>query len=116
MDGRNENSYRNRRSATRRASRDGARFVCRKGALGLGANILARVGNVSQTGARLYLKTVVSIKDEVEVSVEGYGARAMKRLGDIAWVRPQEDGTFLVGIQFRKTISFAELQDIAKPL
>src|SRR5262245_35037456 len=103
-----------RRAATRRAVTGSARFACRKGTMGLGPNILVRVDDLSQTGARLCLKTSLVVKDEVELTIEGSGVPLAKVPANVAWIRPLGDGNFLVGIQFHKALSFHTLQSITK--
>jgi hypothetical protein len=73
-----------------------------------------RAVNISQTGACLSLKVAVAVKDEVEVIFEAPGVSATKRLGNITWVRPADDGTFLVGVDFQKDLSFQEVQGLTR--
>jgi hypothetical protein len=105
-----------RRAAKRQSALASVRFECRKGALGLGANILLKVENVSQTGMRLRLKCTLAVKDEVELVFENSGIPPTKRLGNITWVTPMPDGTVLVGVHFDKALSFREVQAISRPL
>jgi hypothetical protein len=107
-------NVRDRRWAVRRVSRGGVEFGCRKGNHGFGPNILVKVSNVSQTGACVLLSAAVKEKDEVEVSIEGFAGLKSKLLGRIAWVCPQENATFLVGVPFEKALSFAEFQQITR--
>jgi hypothetical protein len=112
MEAGNQNDSRNRRWAVRSTPQRCVRFVCRKGTLGVGVNLLARVVDVSESGARLGLITAVAVKDEVEITIEGRCGPVLKRLGNIVWVRPQDDGTFLAGVHFQHTLSYSEIQEI----
>jgi hypothetical protein len=103
-----------RRSGERLPARSGVRFECRLGTLGLGPNILARVLNVSCSGAGLCLESNVSVKDEVELSIECAGMPPMKRFGNVVWVRQLGDGTVLVGVDFQEAMSYQDVQAITK--
>jgi hypothetical protein len=109
-----EERHNDRRSARRRAGMTSVRAECRRGTLGLGPNILVRVGDISQSGTCLCLKVALSVKNEVEVTFEATGVPLIKRAGNVAWVRALDDGTVLVGIHFQKSLSFQELQAISK--
>jgi hypothetical protein len=88
---------------------------CRKGTLGLGANLTRRVLEVSQGGARLLLKAPLVVGNEAEVLISGYGTRPIKRVAVVSWTRPAEKDEHLVGLAFHRELPFIELQRIAKP-
>src|SRR5205809_965252 len=79
----------NRRSSLRFRARGGSKSICRKGALGLGANIALALLDVSETGARLRVKEALRPGQEVEVSLQGPGGgRETKMLGQVVWSIP----------------------------
>jgi hypothetical protein len=106
----------NRRGSLRRASRKSIHLQCRRGSLGLGANLASTFTDISESG--LQLTTLVSIKsgEEVELVFEGYGMRTpIRRIGEVRWVENIESGGCRAGIRFQKYISYRELQMLTAP-
>src|SRR5207302_9371444 len=101
----------NRRSSRRRPPRQTVKAECRKGTLGLGANLVQACHDLSEGGVCLILKAPVDPNLEVEVLINGYGVRAIKRAGRVRWLQPLDNGRVLVGVQFQGRLSFADVQN-----
>jgi hypothetical protein len=105
----------NRRSSPRLRARGGSKSVCRKGTLGLGANVALGLLDVSETGARLRVKEPLSPGQEVEVGLQGPAhGREFKMTGRVIWSIVAADGTHLVGIHFDRSLSFTAVQDLGQ--
>jgi hypothetical protein len=105
----------NRRASPRRKPRGGVKLECRKGALGLGANVASQCLDVSEGGARIIVKVPLTVKDEVEVIMLGFGVPAVKRLANVRWVEPLADGQWCVGLRFQKYLAYRDVQSLARP-
>ena len=101
--------YKNRRKWLRRKTRSTEKVECRKGSLGLGANLGIILLDISEAGVRLILKAALKPKDEVEVVIRDHGPQStIKRIGEVMWCLALDDGRFCVGVQFEKWILFGE--------
>jgi hypothetical protein len=108
--------HKNRRTSTRRKARASVQLTCRKGALGLGANICRSVLDVSDTGARLVVRDKLPLPAEVEISITSYGMRQpIKRLANVRWQVELADGGFCIGIEFQKRLPYRDWQTLAAP-
>src|SRR5947209_6995786 len=91
----NLTSERNRRSTARRIPRNSVRFVCRKGALGLGRNILAKVGNICETGVSLHV-TSLQVNRRIALQRREFSARSRlqcrRRTSTSLWLLPHLRG------------------------
>jgi hypothetical protein len=107
----------NRRASRRAPLRGSIRVECRKGSLGLGPDLTAAALDISETGARLILKSSLPLGQEVEVLVHGAGGhgRPLKRAGRIIWAFPTDDGLCCVGVRFDGQVPFADLQNLTRP-
>jgi hypothetical protein len=105
----------NRRPSPRKSPRSDCKAECRKGAMGLGPNIAVSVLDVSQSGARLILKAPLKKGDEAEVILGSGSNKPVKRQSVVVWALAMENGTHAIGFQFRKALSYAETQLVAKP-
>jgi hypothetical protein len=111
-----EAKQRNRRRSQRRKLRTSVKLQCRKGALGMGANLASSVLDLADSGVRLVLTQQLAIGGEVEVVIEGYGIRsAVKRLGFVRWQLKLEEGGFCTGVEFQKRIEYRDWQNLASP-
>jgi hypothetical protein len=116
LDAKLEAKQRNRRRSQRRKVRTTVKLQCRKGSLGMGANLAGAVLDLADSGVRLILTQQLSVGGEVEVLIEGYGLRsAIKRLGYIRWQLKLEDGGFCTGVEFQKRIEYRDWQNLASP-
>jgi hypothetical protein len=107
----------NRRASRRAPLRGSIRVECRKGSLGLGPDLTGCPLDISETGARLILKSSLPMGQEVEVLVHGAGGygRPLKRTGRVIWAFPTDDGRCCVGVRFGGHVPFADLQNLTRP-
>src|SRR5687767_13410740 len=104
---------RNRRLSPRRTAKSGTKVECRKGTMGLGANLAVGLLDVSESGSRLLLKTALEPNQEVEVVLLAVGqVREVKMPGRVVWCVEAADGRHCVGIHFDKRLNYATLQDL----
>jgi hypothetical protein len=107
----------NRRSGRRFGLSGSARIECRKGTLGLGPNITQSTVNLSETGVKLIVKTILEKGKEAEILLHGPGlTRPLRRVARVIWSRPLDDGTCCAALRFDSPIPYADLQRITKPL
>jgi hypothetical protein len=112
----NTAAWSNRRSSQRKPPRRTVKIECRKGSLGLGANLAVGFLDLSEGGVRLLLKTALQAGGEVEVVLMGYGMKtAIKRLANVCWSVPLENGTHAVGLHFQKLVPFRDVQTLSMP-
>jgi hypothetical protein len=106
----------NRRESTRRRARASVQLTCRIGAFGMGANISRSVLDLSDTGVRLIVRETLTLLAEVEISITSYGMKQpLKRMGEVRWQVELADGTFCVGIEFHKRLTYRDWQTMAAP-
>ncbi|MCI0461930.1 MAG: PilZ domain-containing protein [Gemmataceae bacterium] len=106
----------NRRRSRRHSVNRIARVECRKGALGLGRDLVIQALDISQTGLRLVLKEALKVREQAEILLAGGGLpRALKRLATVAWVLPVGGGGYCAGLNFEKPLPYADLQRLARP-
>src|SRR5438270_13804568 len=97
----------NRRASLRKPARRTVKLRCRRGALGMGADLALGFLDISEGGVQLVLKEPLPIGAEVEVQFEGQGLRSpIKRVADIRWMLPIEGGGWCAGVRFQKPLSF----------
>ena len=107
-----QTALKNRRRSARRSTRRTTKVFCH-GPMGLGPNLAMKVLDVSETGVRLILKQEFSIGQELEVSLEGTGnRRPIRRVADVVWSVPTQDGHYCVGVSFRKPLQFVEMHQM----
>lgn len=106
----------NRRRSRRGSARSSVRLECRKGSFGFGANVAASVLDISDTGARMIITVPLEARDEVEISIQGFGLKGIiKRQGTIRWQVKLENGHYCVGIEFQKSLDYRIWQNIVSP-
>jgi hypothetical protein len=116
VDGKQQIAESNRRRSQRRKPRRQVQVECRKGAFGFGPNLCLEFRNLSETGIQVLVKTEFTKKGEAEVLISGFGMRGtLKRMCEVRWVQPLEDGRFLLGLQFDKPIPFREVHNLTAP-
>lgn len=104
-----------RRAARRRLARSGVRAELRRGILGMGPNLAVGLVELSETGARLRLKTTVQAGEEVEVALwPPVGLRSLRGPATVRWGRPARDGTYLVGVRFRRRLAASDMAHLAE--
>jgi hypothetical protein len=104
----------NKRRSRRQAPKKSTRVACYKGSLGLGQNLALTVLDVSETGIRLLINTELTPGQEVLVNLEGASPRPVKLPGRLIWSVPAGEGRFCVGVQFEKSLPYADLQALAR--
>jgi hypothetical protein len=105
----------NRRSSRRSPLRGTVRVECRKGALGLGPDLVKFPLDISETGVRVVLKVALAEGQEVEVVISGGYAKPLKRTARVIWSVPTENNCHVVGLRFDGYLPFADLQGMTKP-
>jgi PilZ domain len=106
----------NRRASRRSPLRGTVRVECRKGALGLGPDLVKFPLDISETGVRLVLKVELGEGQEVEVLISGGHGKPLKRTARVIWSVPTENNCHVVGVRFDGHLPFAELQGVTRPL
>jgi hypothetical protein len=105
----------NKRRSRRQSPKGSTRVRAYRNALGLGPNISAGVLDVSETGVRLLLKETLPIGQEFEVILESVaGSGFVKVIAKVIWVVKTADGQFCTGSEFTKSLSYANLQKLAR--
>lgn len=103
----------NRRRSIRRKPRHSTKVEIRKGTLGLGPNLAVSVLDISETGARVLVKSELLKGEEVELLFQGIGHRKpCKAIGEVMWCVETPEKNFCIGILFRKNLPYAELQQL----
>jgi PilZ domain len=104
-----------RRAAARRPGRARVRAEVRLGKLGMGPDLGMALVDLSVAGARVRLKAGVRPGDEVEVGLWPAGqARAVRGQAVVRWCRPDREGAFAAGVQFRRKLDVLTLADFAE--
>jgi hypothetical protein len=71
---------------------------------GLGPNIAVRVLDISPHGAQLALSEALPSGHVMGVAIYGPHLQPVAAVGHVIWCRPSDDGTFLVGVEFRSPV------------
>jgi hypothetical protein len=105
----------NRRRGRRQLPKGATKTQCYPNALGLGQNIALAVLDLSETGVRLLVKQKLTPGREVEIGLEGVGhRRPVKILGRVAWTVKTSDGNHCVGVEFQRTLPYADFLQLAR--
>ena len=112
MDSSNEPEQ-ERRHHPRHVPKPGVRVVCRTGTLGVGPNLAISLVDISEMGLRLVVPSTMQKGQEVQIELEAPGrGRALKLMADVIWSMPNDEGTYWLGIEFRRQLTYGELQDL----
>jgi hypothetical protein len=104
---------RNRRLTRRKPPRGKVRVACYRGTHDLGPNLASGLLEVSESGARLKLRSALDAGQEVMLLLEGQGhLRPLRMPGNIIWCAATTEGTFLAGVRFQRQLPWSELQHI----
>ncbi len=104
----------NRRGSERRLARRSIRLECRRGSMGLGANLARGYLDISLSGVQVLTKDLLKCGEEVEIVLEGNGFRGViRRMGEVRWTVPIDGGGCRAGVRFQKYLSYRELQNLA---
>jgi hypothetical protein len=99
----------NRRAALRKKPK-GARCRCRQGALGLGPDLALALLDLSQTGARLLVKSALPLKQPVELELYGVAYPKTVRIEAlVVHCAPTQEGAYHVGVRFERYLPYPEL-------
>ncbi len=110
MDQNQQPSGKNRRAFIRRVPKRKAKICCYKGAMDMGPNLAVSLLDLSESGARLILKSSLEKGQEVTLTLEGMThSRPLKALGNIIWAVATQDGNCCVGIQLGKYLPYQEI-------
>lgn len=102
---------RNRRRSMRRHPKVHARMECRKLPSGLGPDLAESVLDLSETGAKLRLKSALDQGQEVEVLVYGHGSqKPIKLHARVVWTEPSDEQGCCAGLRFDKPLRYSEYQ------
>jgi hypothetical protein len=102
------------RRSRRRAPKGSTRALVYPNAMGLGGNIGVRVLDVSETGARLLVKSALAPRQQFTIELEAPGARSLRLLATAVWCLEAADGNFVVGAEFQKLLCYLDLLRLAK--
>jgi hypothetical protein len=104
------------RRRTRRCQANGqTRTECRKGTFGFGRNVAVNVLDLSETGARLVVRTPLDRGDEVELLLAGHGlTKPLRQLGKVVWSLPLPDDCHAIGVAFDKPLPYVTLQRLTR--
>jgi hypothetical protein len=109
-------AVRNRRLNRRQAPKGSTKATCNKGRFGLGRDVAVAVLDISQYGAQLVVKEALKRGQPVEVGLEGLGRQRPIRLpAVVVWCVEGADGNHLVGARFERSLSYADMQALARP-
>jgi hypothetical protein len=87
--------------------------TCFTGPCGFGPNVATGLLDVSETGARLLVKTGLTPGRGVELGLLGVGhLRPVVRACRVVWCVAAADGSFCVGLSFEKPLPYADLQHL----
>jgi hypothetical protein len=108
-----DTATKNRRAARRFPPRGKVKVTCHRGSSDLGASLAIGLLDVSESGARLLVRTALERDQEVSLTLEGMGhLRPLKITGRIVWCLPTATGQFCVGTRFDKFLPYRELTKI----
>lgn len=86
---------------------------CRKGTLGLGQNLALAILDPSISGLRLRLKERLEPGQDIEVELQTPGmSRPLTIVADVIWCIAPDDGSFEVGAELRRSLTYAELREV----
>jgi hypothetical protein len=105
------NRRRNRRLEPKRTTK----AAVYTNAMGLGRNIFVAVLDVSESGIRLVVKEALKPDQEIALDLEGLGHRRAFKVGArVIWSVPTADSNFCVGLEFQRTLPYADVALLAK--
>ncbi|HVK14681.1 MAG TPA: PilZ domain-containing protein [Gemmataceae bacterium] len=105
---------RDRRTNRRRPVKSGATVTARKGALGLGPNVVLAPVTLSDDGISLRVNRELTKGDELEITLIPPGrAKFIKLMGDVRWCRAGAHETYVIGVQFRRRLRYVEVGELA---
>jgi hypothetical protein len=86
------------------------KITCHKGYLDLGPNLAIGLVDISETGARLIVKTPLEKGQQVAISLEGREhIRPIRTLGTVVRSEPGTDGACQLAVLWEKRLTFSEI-------
>src|SRR5689334_15898842 len=105
----------NRRRCRRLKPKSSTKASCFRGVMGLGKNLAVTLLDLSEEGVRLLLKEPLPVGQEVEVHLDSLQhRRPLKVSGQVVWSVPAADGSCCVGVQFSKSVRYADVTSLAR--
>ena len=102
-----------RRRDPRRRAKSNLQVCCRKGTTGLASNIAQAVLDISASGLRLRLAERLDTSQDIELELQTPEmSRPFKIVADVVWCIAEDNGTFIVGVELRRSLTFTELRDL----
>jgi len=99
-----------KRLIRRKPAKSGVRVQCRRGQLGLGADVAVAVVDISDTGMCVVVKAALTKGEDAEVILAGVGRQKPLKLAcEVRWCVPDGAAGFRAGLRFRKRIPYAEM-------
>ena len=103
---------RDKRLSRRKPVKRGVTAQCRRGQLGLGADVAVGVVDISECGACLLVKVELKHGEDAEVILAGVGrSKPLKVTCEVRSCVPEAEDVFRVGLRFRKRVAYAELDN-----
>lgn len=104
----------NRRRTSRQPPKKSTKVRCHKGLGGMGPDLARTLLDVSVDGACLVVSAPLEKGEEVLLSLEAHWhPRPILISAHIRWCTTLSDGTCCIGVHFRKTLSFNEIEALA---
>jgi hypothetical protein len=102
---------RNQRKTSRKVPRGSVKVECRHG--GASASRAAQFLDISEGGLRIAVDEPIA-EDKIEITITGPNlTRPVKRFANVVWSLPLKGGSYCVGLEFQKRLSFGEFLRIA---
>src|SRR5262245_34757029 len=98
------NAYEETRRSHRLSPNHNTRFEAYRAPEGLGPNIAVRLLDISPHGARLALSEALPRGHAMGVAIYGPHLQPVAAVAYVIWCRPSDDGTFMVGVEFRSPV------------
>jgi PilZ domain len=112
----NSNQLRDRRKYHRKTPRSTVRVEYRQSPFGLKKSLAVQFLNISVGGLCIVVPEALASKEALEVSILGASqSKPITCLAKVCWSVPLDNGTFCVGLEFRKRLLFEEVLRIARP-
>lgn len=96
-------------------ARSGTRAEVRRPGPPVGPDIGAGLVDVSAVGARVRLTAPADVGEEVRIRLRRKGTRkSIEVAAEVRWCQPEGGGVFLAGLRLRRSLTPAELTDLAR--
>ena len=101
-----------RRKDLRQKAKSNLQACCRKGTTGLGSNLAHAVLDISAAGLRLRCSERLDPAQEIELELQTPEmSRPFRIVANVIWCTAEDNGTFIVGVEFRRSLNYSELRD-----